>query len=284
MAHFFGRSTRLLWIGPKPAVRPSLLMNLNSLRYYSSSSSSGSNEPPAKDTTSEPNSTKTPTSPNNNDYRSNATADAGHGYGLSDAGKILRDLDANIANAAEVSRRFERTAEDAKRRIQAIENRPRPKFVSEREIAREVKEASNKEVAARLKAELDAKKEAEARLRERIDLINGGVGGPISKRLQREAGEDPWKGAIDTGIKLGPTLGRQITVDPSGRGGVGSALRLLNLKLRSNNVRRTVALQRFHVRRGQVRKHMRMLRWRRLFAYSFNHTVRKIQRMRRQGW
>lgn len=85
-------------------------------------------------------------------------------------------------------------------------------------------------------------------------------------------------------LKLGTKLGRQVTVDPSRGVDVAGALRILQMQLSANGVRRQAAQQKFHVRRGQVRKDLRRERWRKLFKMSFNHTVRKIQRMRAQGW
>lgn len=85
-------------------------------------------------------------------------------------------------------------------------------------------------------------------------------------------------------LKLGTKLGRQVTVDPSRGVDVAGALRILQMQLSANGVRRQAAQQKFHVRRGQVRKDIRRERWRKLFKMSFNHTVRKIQRMRAQGW
>jgi hypothetical protein len=62
------------------------------------------------------------------------------------------------------------------------------------------------------------------------------------------------------------------------------ALKRLSGILKENNVKYQYLDQKYHVRRGQMRKNLRIRRWRKLFAYSFAHTVGKIQRMRAQGW
>ncbi|PLB39413.1 mitochondrial 37S ribosomal protein bS21m [Aspergillus candidus] len=85
-------------------------------------------------------------------------------------------------------------------------------------------------------------------------------------------------------LKLGPTLGRQVFVEPERGVHLPTALRLLGHTLHQNRVRQQSNRQRFHVRRGQLRKNQRMERWRRLFRFSFKQTVGKIQRMRDQGW
>jgi hypothetical protein len=85
-------------------------------------------------------------------------------------------------------------------------------------------------------------------------------------------------------MKLGPKLGRQIMVQNDRGMDCASAIRTLEVSCRSNNLRRQEANQRFHVRRGQARKNLRIQRWRKLFKVSFLATVKKIDRMRDQGW
>ncbi|KAL4913263.1 hypothetical protein BDW62DRAFT_192881 [Aspergillus aurantiobrunneus] len=86
------------------------------------------------------------------------------------------------------------------------------------------------------------------------------------------------------GIKLGSKLGRQITVAPERGRDLETALKRLAGVLTENNVKHQANEQKFHVRKGQLRKNLRIKRWRKLFKYSFTHTVNKIQRMRKQGW
>ncbi|OJJ58724.1 hypothetical protein ASPSYDRAFT_89461 [Aspergillus sydowii CBS 593.65] len=85
-------------------------------------------------------------------------------------------------------------------------------------------------------------------------------------------------------LKLGPVLGREIPVAPERGRDLESSIKRLDRLLRDNNVRNQWIAQKHHVRRGQMKKNLRMTRWRKLFKYSFSHMVNKIQRMRRQGW
>ena len=85
-------------------------------------------------------------------------------------------------------------------------------------------------------------------------------------------------------MKLGPSLGRQVPVEPERGLDLTASLRILHRACQQNRVRQDAQAQRFHVRRGQMKKNKRIVRWRRLFKYSFNHTVDRINRMRAQGW
>ncbi|KAJ9488261.1 hypothetical protein VN97_g5062, partial [Penicillium thymicola] len=85
-------------------------------------------------------------------------------------------------------------------------------------------------------------------------------------------------------LKLGPTLGRQAHVEPERGTDLGGALRRLQATLSQNRVRADAHEQKFHVRRGMVRKQKKMQRWKKLFKFSFQGTVKKIQRMQAQGW
>jgi small subunit ribosomal protein MRP21 len=85
-------------------------------------------------------------------------------------------------------------------------------------------------------------------------------------------------------MKLGTKLGRQILVQNEKGIDCAGAIRSLQIQCNVNGVRRQANLQKFHVRRGQMRKDLKSQRWRRLFKFSFEETVKKIQRMRDQGW
>ncbi|EYE95642.1 mitochondrial 37S ribosomal protein bS21m [Aspergillus ruber CBS 135680] len=85
-------------------------------------------------------------------------------------------------------------------------------------------------------------------------------------------------------LKLGPSLGRQVHVEPEKGYDLEAALRTLNAACFQNKILQTQRRQKFHVRRGQMRKNLRMERWRKLFKFSFVNTVTKIQKMRSQGW
>lgn len=87
-----------------------------------------------------------------------------------------------------------------------------------------------------------------------------------------------------TELKLGPTLGRQVLVEPERGMDLASAIRVLQSTVAVNRVKHDSFAQKFHVRRGAMRKQLRRDRWRRLFKFSFQETVKKIQKMRNQGW
>ncbi|EEA24747.1 hypothetical protein TMatcc_007846 [Talaromyces marneffei ATCC 18224] len=87
-----------------------------------------------------------------------------------------------------------------------------------------------------------------------------------------------------TPMKLGTKLGRQVLVSADRGIDVAGAIRLVQMNCAVNGIRRQANLQKFHVRRGQRRKDLRSQRWRKLFKFSFDETVKKIQRMRDQGW
>ena len=85
-------------------------------------------------------------------------------------------------------------------------------------------------------------------------------------------------------LKLGPSLGRQVYVEPERGMDLASSLRVLQSTCNQNKVKQDTYSQKYHVRRGQVRKNLRVQRWRKLFKYSFQRTVARIDRMRAQGW
>jgi small subunit ribosomal protein MRP21 len=87
-----------------------------------------------------------------------------------------------------------------------------------------------------------------------------------------------------TDFKLGPELGRQVIVEPERGFDLNSALRQLQVNCSTNRVRSQKTAQKFHVRRGQHKKNLRSERWRKLFKYSFVHTVQRVNRLKQQGW
>ncbi|KAE8338338.1 hypothetical protein BDV24DRAFT_153604 [Aspergillus arachidicola] len=85
-------------------------------------------------------------------------------------------------------------------------------------------------------------------------------------------------------LKLGPTLGRQVHVEPEKGTDLASALRILQSTCTANKVRHQANGQKFHIRRGQVRKNLRMERWRKLFKFSFQKTgLQRSTSLRSQG-
>ena len=82
-------------------------------------------------------------------------------------------------------------------------------------------------------------------------------------------------------LRLSPTVGRSVPVKS---GGLAVALAQLNARVRQNKVASDLRKQRFHVRRGQLKKNLKSERWRKLFKTSFKATVERCERLRRQGW
>jgi small subunit ribosomal protein MRP21 len=82
-------------------------------------------------------------------------------------------------------------------------------------------------------------------------------------------------------LRLRPTLGR--TVDGL-FGDPTRGFRQLERKCNENNVRGDMRSQEKHVRRGQRRKNLRILRWRRMFMEGFKSELNRVHRMRKQGW
>jgi hypothetical protein len=107
----------------------------------------------------------------------------------------------------------------------------------------------------------------------------------LGRAVGMSAGTDNYRPAVRrVELKLGPSLGRQVHVEPEKGTDLAAALRTLQITCNANRVKQQANQQRFHVRRGQMRKDLRMQRWRKLFKFSFDKTVSKIQRMRAQGW
>lgn len=107
----------------------------------------------------------------------------------------------------------------------------------------------------------------------------------LSRAVGQSAGTDNYRPiGRRVELKLGPSLGRQVHVEPEKGFDLASALRTLSSACSQNKIAQEQRKQKFHVRRGQMRKNLRMERWRKLFKFSFGETVSKIQRMRAQGW
>ncbi|KAJ0421717.1 hypothetical protein BJY00DRAFT_103551 [Aspergillus carlsbadensis] len=110
---------------------------------------------------------------------------------------------------------------------------------------------------------------------------NGDTGADASRSAS--AAKDLVNPALKVNLQLGPSLGRSVHIEP-GRIRLPDAIRILNSRLSQNNVRGDAATQKHHVRKGLLKKNLRMRRWRKLFKYSFTHTLAKVERMRKQGW
>lgn len=112
----------------------------------------------------------------------------------------------------------------------------------------------------------------------------------VSRTVAGSVGSQAWKdqsaqlASRKTELKLGPTLGRQVHVEPERGVDLAAAIRNLQMTVNQNKIKAQSFEQKFHVRKGMVRKQQRRTRWRKLFRFSFQETVKKIQRMQAQGW
>ncbi|KAI5303561.1 hypothetical protein KEM56_007419 [Ascosphaera pollenicola] len=88
----------------------------------------------------------------------------------------------------------------------------------------------------------------------------------------------------DQDLRLHPSTGR--TVDVNNKTGLDAvrAIRMLEIKCAKNKVRVHQRDQRFHVRRSQKKKDLKMKRWRALFKKSFRQTLSRCAKMKSQGW
>lgn len=85
-------------------------------------------------------------------------------------------------------------------------------------------------------------------------------------------------------IRLSPSVGRSVEVDPARGISLAAGLAKLEIVLSMNGVRREFNKQRFYERPGLKRKRLKSERWRRRFKEGFRAIVDKVETMRRQGW
>lgn len=83
-------------------------------------------------------------------------------------------------------------------------------------------------------------------------------------------------------IRLSTSLGK--TVDVTGYTDVTRAFQRMEGICRRNKLRHDVRSQRFHIRRGQLKKNLRIVRWRARFKEGFEAECDRVHRMRKQGW
>ncbi|KAI9839205.1 MAG: hypothetical protein M1819_003198 [Sarea resinae] len=85
-------------------------------------------------------------------------------------------------------------------------------------------------------------------------------------------------------MRLGPSLGRTVQVNPGKGMDLGRSLRVLDINCNKNSVRTDASAQRFHERPGLRRKRLKSQRWRKKFKLGFQAMVSKVEEMRRKGW
>ncbi|KAJ5896262.1 uncharacterized protein N7473_005661 [Penicillium subrubescens] len=114
------------------------------------------------------------------------------------------------------------------------------------------------------------------------DAVSRSVGGVGSQTFKDRAAQQLASRKLE--LKLGPTLGRQVHVEPERGVDLPAAIRQLEITCSVNKIKANAHEQKFYKRKGAVRKELRRTRWRKLFRFSFQETVKKIQRMQAQGW
>lgn len=85
-------------------------------------------------------------------------------------------------------------------------------------------------------------------------------------------------------LRLGPSVGRSVSVETERGIDLGRALRNLDMNCARNLVRGDFMRQRFHERPGLKRKRLYSSRWRKRFKEGFRAMVDKVEQMRRSGW
>ncbi len=113
-----------------------------------------------------------------------------------------------------------------------------------------------------------------------LESVNATVmGRPVDQNKMEE--ELRGGSGSSVALRLKPTLGR--TVD-NVFGEPARGFRTLERKCAENRVRADARTQEKHVRKGQRRKDIRALRWRKLFKEGFIAECDRVRRMRKQGW
>lgn len=109
---------------------------------------------------------------------------------------------------------------------------------------------------------------------------NTGAGGFDQNKMLDELSQELHE-TSSISLRLKPTLGR--TVEGL-NGDAVKGFRIMERKCADNKIKQDARKQLFHVRRGQARKDIRRVRWRKLFLEGFIAECGRVRRMRKQGW
>ncbi|KAM0708589.1 hypothetical protein Q7P35_005241 [Cladosporium inversicolor] len=138
------------------------------------------------------------------------------------------------------------------------------------------------------RAQLEADKQSN---RSSMDDLMAGLLGPslggkrdVAGSLNPRARSGPPPVPQPAPMKLGPTLGRTVYVDNQRGIDVARAFRSMEIQVGRNSVRRDFNRQRFHERGGTKRKRLHSERWRKRFKLGFQAAVKRVLKMRKQGW
>lgn len=111
------------------------------------------------------------------------------------------------------------------------------------------------------------------------NAVYGAISSSPPTSMVRPDRQDP-----PTTLRLSPSLGRSVPVDSARSLDLTKAFKKLEILAGKNRVRADETRQRFHVRRGQVRKTLKVQRWRKVFRQGFEQAVRRVKIMKSQGW
>jgi len=91
---------------------------------------------------------------------------------------------------------------------------------------------------------------------------------------------------VDPILRLKPTLGKTVEIDEGRNFSLTRAFQVLETRINKNgnNVKYDEIKQKFHVRRGQLKKIDRRTRWRIMFKAGFLGECARVRRMIKQGW
>lgn len=138
------------------------------------------------------------------------------------------------------------------------------------------------------RAQLEADRQSN---RSSMDDLMAGLLGPstggrrdIAGSLNPRARSGPPPMPQPAPMKLGPTLGKTVYVDNQRGIDVARAFRNMEITVVRNKVRRDFNAQRFHERGGTKRKRLHSQRWRLRFKAGFQAAVKRILKMKKQGW
>ena len=79
-------------------------------------------------------------------------------------------------------------------------------------------------------------------------------------------------------------MGRTVYVDNQRGVDIARAFKAMEIRVAKNGVRREFNAQRFHERGGTKRKRLHSQRWRLRFKAGFQAAVKRILKMKKQGW
>lgn len=102
--------------------------------------------------------------------------------------------------------------------------------------------------------------------------------------LNPTASSGPLPAPPPSPLKLNPNLGRTVYVNNARGVDVAGAFNMLGAQVARNRVRTDFYRQKFHERGGVKRKRLHSERWRKRFKLGFQALVKRVLKMKKQGW